>query len=67
MGCNKAIYKEFFECLGINCGSVWWFVFLEFLTPFTLGGHNFIISNLFSTIVNESNALKGGVQVLFGL
>jgi hypothetical protein len=67
MGCNKATYKFFFECLRISIGSVWWFVFLEFLTPFTLGDHNFLIFNLFSTIVNESNALRRGVQVLFEL
>ncbi len=29
-------------------------LFFEFLTPFTLGGHNFLISNPFSTIVNVS-------------
>jgi hypothetical protein len=39
--------------------------FFEFLTPFILEGHNFLISNLFSTIVNVSNVLRGGVQVLF--
>jgi hypothetical protein len=38
----------------------------KFWTPFTLGGYNFLISNPFSTIVNVSNALRGGVQVLFG-
>jgi hypothetical protein len=37
----------------------------EFLTPFTLGGHNFLISNLFLTIVNVSDPSRGGVQVLF--
>jgi hypothetical protein len=35
------------------------------LTPFILGGHNFLISNLFSMIVSVSNALRGGVQVFF--
>jgi hypothetical protein len=40
--------------------------FFEFLTPFILGGLNFLISNLFSTIVNVSNVLRGGVQVWFG-
>jgi hypothetical protein len=38
----------------------------EFLTLFTLVGHNFLISNPFSTIVSVSNAPGGGVQVLFG-
>jgi hypothetical protein len=40
--------------------------FFEFLTPFTLWGRTFLISNLFSTIVDVSDASRGGVQVLFG-
>jgi hypothetical protein len=40
--------------------------FFEFLTPFTLGGRNFLISNPFSTIVSVSDASGKGVQVLFG-
>jgi hypothetical protein len=36
--------------------------FLEFLTPFTLVGHNFLISNLFSTILNVLDAARGGLQ-----
>jgi len=36
------------------------------LTPFTLGGHNFLISNLFSTIFSVLDAPRGGLQVLFG-
>jgi len=39
--------------------------FFEFLTPFMLGGHNFLISNLFSMIISVSNTPRGGVQVLF--
>jgi hypothetical protein len=39
---------------------------LSFFTPFTLGGHNFLISNLFSTIFSVLDALRGGLQVLFG-
>jgi hypothetical protein len=38
--------------------------FFEFLTPFTLGGCNFLISNQFSTIVIVSDAPRRGVQVL---
>jgi hypothetical protein len=40
--------------------------FFELLTSFTLGGHNFIISNSFSTIVNVLNSSRRKVQVLFG-
>ncbi len=39
--------------------------FWEFLTPFTLVGHNFLISNLFSTILNVLDAPRGGLQVCF--
>jgi hypothetical protein len=38
----------------------------DFLTPFTLGAHNFLVSNLFLTIVNVPDAPRGGVQVFFG-
>jgi hypothetical protein len=40
--------------------------FFEFLTPFTLWGRNFVITNLFSTIVSVSDVPRGEVQVLFG-
>jgi hypothetical protein len=40
--------------------------FFEFLTPFTLGACNFLISNPFLTLVTVSDAPRGGVQVLFG-
>jgi len=40
--------------------------FYKFLTPFTLGGRNFLISNQFLTIVSVSDVPRGGVQVLFG-
>jgi hypothetical protein len=39
--------------------------FLEFFTPFTLGGHNFLISNLFSAILSVLDAPRGGLQVCF--
>jgi hypothetical protein len=41
-------------------------VFFEFLTPFTLGDHNFLISNPFSTILIVLDAPRGGLQVWFG-
>jgi hypothetical protein len=41
-------------------------LFFEFLTPFILEGHNFLISNLFSTIFSALDAPRGGRQVLFG-
>jgi len=63
---NKATYNELFGCSGISFGSVWWFVFFEFLTPFTLQDCNFLLSNPFLTIVNVSDVPRGGVQVLFG-
>jgi hypothetical protein len=40
--------------------------FFEFLTLFILWGNNFLIPNLFSRIVDVSDAPRGGVQVLFG-
>jgi hypothetical protein len=60
---NRAAYKKKFECLGIGLFSVQWFVFFEFLTPFTLRGYNFLISNPFFTIVNLSDAPRRGVQI----
>jgi hypothetical protein len=39
--------------------------FSEFLTPFTLKYHNFLISNLFLTIFSALDAPRGGLQVLF--
>jgi hypothetical protein len=41
------------------------FFLFEFLTPFTLGDHNFLISNLFLTILSVLDALRAGLQVLF--
>jgi hypothetical protein len=38
-------------------------VFFEFLTPFTLGDLNFLISNPFSTILIVLDAPRGGLQV----
>jgi hypothetical protein len=40
--------------------------FFEFLSPFTLEGHNFFNSNIFSTILSVLDAPRGGLQVLFG-
>jgi hypothetical protein len=40
--------------------------FSEFLTPFTLGGHNLFISNLFFMIISVLDAPKEGLQVLLG-
>jgi hypothetical protein len=42
------------------------FGFSEFVTPFTLGGHNFLIFNSLLTILNVSDEPRGRVQVLFG-
>jgi hypothetical protein len=39
--------------------------FLEFLTPFTLVGHNFLISNMFSTILSVLDAPRGGLKICF--
>jgi hypothetical protein len=50
---NRATYKESFG----------WFVFLV-LDLFTLKAHNFLISNLFQTIVSVSDVPRGGVQIL---
>jgi len=40
-------------------------MFLGFLTPFTLKGHNFLIPNQFSTIFSALNAPRGRLQVNF--
>jgi hypothetical protein len=40
--------------------------FSEFFIPFTLEGHNFLISNLFSTIFSLLDAPRRGFEVLFG-
>jgi hypothetical protein len=37
--------------------------FSKFFTPFTLKDHNFLISNLLSTILSELDAPRGGLQV----
>jgi hypothetical protein len=39
--------------------------FSEFFTPFTLKDHNFLISNLFLTILSALDAPRGGLQVYF--
>jgi hypothetical protein len=39
-------------------------LFFEFLTPFILEGHNFLISNLFSIILSVFDVPRGGLQVL---
>jgi len=40
--------------------------FFEFSTPFSLGGHNVVIYNLFSIIVSVLDVARGEGQVLFG-
>jgi hypothetical protein len=39
--------------------------FFVLLTPFTLGGHNFLILNLFLMIFHVLDAPKRGLQALF--
>jgi hypothetical protein len=63
---NRTTYKDFFGCSGTSLCSIWWSFFFEFLTPFTLGGCNFLFSNPFSTIVLVWDAPRGGIQVLLG-
>ncbi len=36
--------------------------FLKFLTPFTLGGHNFLIFNLFLTILSVLDVPRGSFE-----
>jgi hypothetical protein len=55
-----------FWVLEIGFGSVQWFVVFEFLTLFTLGGDNFLISNLFSTIGSVSDVPRRGFQLMIG-
>jgi hypothetical protein len=62
---NRATYKKKIWCSGIAF-IVFSGLFFYFLTLFTLGGYNFLISIFFLTIVSVSDALKGGVQILFG-
>jgi hypothetical protein len=57
---NKATYKEYFGCFGL-C-SVWWFVFFDFFTPFTLGGRNYFNSIPFLMIFNALDMSIGGIQ-----
>ncbi len=38
----------------------------EFSTPPTLGGHNFLIFNMFLMIFSASNAPRGWIQYLLG-
>jgi hypothetical protein len=59
-------YKEILRCSGTSLCSVQWFVFFQFLAPFTLGGHNFLISNPFLIIITMSDVPREEVQVLFG-
>jgi hypothetical protein len=63
---NKTTPKEFFLSdreWALYCSVV---CFFEFFTPFTLGGHNFLNSNIFLTIFNAPNVPMGEIQVLFG-
>jgi hypothetical protein len=58
---NITTYKDFFRCLGISLCSIQWF-FFEFLTPSTLGAHNFLNSILFFMIFNALEAPIEGVK-----
>jgi len=51
---------------GTDFDCVQWFVFLEFLTPFTLWGCNFSFHICFWQIVSVSDATREGVQILLG-
>jgi hypothetical protein len=62
---NTTTYKEFFGCSKTYFYSVQWFFFKKFLTPSTLGGHNFFDSNLFLAIFSVLDAPIRGVQVFF--
>jgi hypothetical protein len=61
---NKSTYKDGFECLGTGLYNIWWFVFFLFLTPFTLGGHNFFkfISNFNRWITINDISITSWVQ-----
>ncbi len=61
---TRATYKEFFGCSRTSLCRVWWFVF-EFLTLFTLGGHNFLNSIMFFMISSVQDVPIEGIQVLF--
>jgi hypothetical protein len=63
---NITTYKEVFGCLGIGFYSVRWFVFFNFLSPLIWADCNFLICNLFSTIVSVSNVPRREVHILFG-
>jgi hypothetical protein len=55
---------DYFKCLG-NGLLAFGALFLEFFTPSTVGGHNFLNSISFLTIFNALEPPIRGVQVLF--
>jgi hypothetical protein len=57
--------QRMFGCSRTGLCGIRWFVFFEFLTPSTLGGHNFLNSIPFFMIFNAPYTPIGGVQVLF--
>jgi hypothetical protein len=60
---NRTTYKDFFRCLAFVAfdGS-----FFEFLTPYTLGGHNSLNYIMFLPIFNAREVAIGRVEVFFG-
>jgi hypothetical protein len=60
---SKATYKDFLEYLGSSLCNVWLFVFWVLDKLYFC---NFLISNLFSTIVSVSDEPRGGLQLLLG-
>jgi hypothetical protein len=63
---NMATYKYFFRCSKTSLCNILMVFFFFFLTPYTMGGHNFFHSIALLTIFNAPYASIGGVQVLFG-
>jgi Trk-type K+ transport system membrane component len=64
---NRATYNEFcgVQELAFVVFSEALFSFLSSWPPFTLGGHNFLISNSFFMIISVPDVPRGGIQVLF--
>jgi hypothetical protein len=62
---HKITYKEFFGCLGTGFVTFGDLFFFEFLTPFILGGCNFLNPNPFLMIFSASKTPIRRVQILF--
>jgi hypothetical protein len=62
---NKATYKELFGVWELAFVAFNGLFFFEFLTPYTLKGHNFLNSIPFFMIFSALNAPTRKVQVLF--